>query len=474
MSQHYRSILQLSGGGTPFTNTYSMSFDGVDEYFNGASTFSELDGQNKATFSMWVKPTLLSTSYSLYISEGSNIQFGIAIFNTGQVQAYINQGAYNVRTATSALNANTWQHILVCIDLSLSFFIRGAIYIDGIDATDSQNLNRSAFGTSTNNLFIGNRTALNLPYGGLMDEVSIWVGTDQRANVSDIYNGGVPFDLSTLATAPDHWWRMGDNDTWSGSQWTLSDNIGSYDLSSANMEEADRLPISPNSYTQNSFSFDGVDESFNCGSFSAYDNGDLSVSIWIKKTTMGTFESAIRNTGSSSVAGFSIIFENQFRRVAVARRTRTSDTATAYLDIGFTLDTWHNIAFTYKDSTRTLKVYRDGILQSTTIGSASTNTASTNLHIGSFNATSNFLNGLIDEVSIFNTELSASDISTIFNNGIPQDISSLSPISNWRMGESATWNGSTWTLTDQGSGGNNATSVNMEEADKTGDQAYVL
>ena len=33
-----------SGGVTPFVNEYSMTFDGVDEYFNGASTFSDLDG----------------------------------------------------------------------------------------------------------------------------------------------------------------------------------------------------------------------------------------------------------------------------------------------------------------------------------------------------------------------------------------------------------------------------------------------
>lgn len=251
-----------------------------------------------------------------------------------------------------------------------------------------------------------------------------------------------------------------------------ADNVIGWGASHSNSwaGATDIVGVTTPSFTnQYSMLLDGVDESINCGSFSAYDNGDLSVSIWIKKTTMGTLESAIRNTGSSTVAGFSIIFENAFRKVAVARRTRTSDTVTAYLDIGFTLDTWHNIAFTYKDSTRTLKVYRDGILQSTTIGSASTNTASTNLHIGSFNGASNFLSGYMDEISIFNSELSSTDITTIYNSGVPADLTSLSPLSWWRMGDGDTWGGTNWTLIDNGSSGHNATSVNMEQADRVTD-----
>ena len=207
-----------------------------------------------------------------------------------------------------------------------------------------------------------------------------------------------------------------------------------------------------------SFEFDGIDDYIDCGSFSAYDNGDLSASIWIKKSTMGTFEYAISNSGSSARAGFDIIFENAFRRVRVSRRTRTSDTITAYADIGFTLNTWHNIAFTYQDSTRTLKVYMDGVLQNTTIGSASTNSASLNLTIGSFQGSSNFASGNIDEVSVFNSELSQSDITTIYNGGVPNDISSLNPLSWWRCGDGDT----APTLTDNGSGGNDGTMTNFK------------
>ena len=62
--------------------------------------------------------------------------------------------------------------------------------------------------------------------------------------------------------------------------------------------------------------------------------------------------------------------------------------------------------------------------------------------------------GLLDEVAYFNSELSASDISTIYGTGAPSDLSSLSPISWWRFEGTGT------TATDSGSGGNNGTLTN--------------
>ena len=49
--------------------------------------------------------------------------------------------------------------------------------------------------------------------GCKVDELAIF-NSDQSANISDIYNSGSPFDLSTLTTEPTHWWRMGDGDTY--------------------------------------------------------------------------------------------------------------------------------------------------------------------------------------------------------------------------------------------------------------------
>lgn len=81
-----------------------------------------------------------------------------------------------------------------------------------------------------------------------------------------------------------------------------------------------------------------------------------------------------------------------------------------------------------------------------------------------------YLDGLIDEVAIWNTNLTASNVSTIYNSGVPGDISSLNPLSWWRMGDGTgdtdSGGGSpgagdtVGTVADQGSGSNNGTGTN--------------
>ena len=472
ISNSVRGSLVPGGGVTPFTNTYSMSFDGVDEYLTGASTFSELDGQNKATFSMWVKPTSFSVGRILFsITKNTtvgNCQVMMFVDTSARLRGFVSTTGTYIYSNASVLTLNTWHHILFCIDLSQSPVAnRGRIFVDGIDQTGSgfSQLNLTTLPTSNSEIYIGeDKNGYQNPFLNNIDEFAMWVGTDQRANVSDIYNGGVPFDLSTLATAPSHWWRMGDNDTWSGSQWTLTDNIGSYDLTSANMEEADRLPISPNSYTQNSFSFDGVDEYVAISANSNLQISDtFTISHWIKFTS--TSQMYVTNFANK----YGTFVQNGYAYLVFRNLSNTQIglQSTSTINDG----NWHNIIVI--KTTSTMTIYIDGVLNANNSNGATGITSTSSNAIGALFTGAIPFQGTIDEVAIWNNDQSA-NISTIFNNGVPTDISSLSPISHWRMGENATWNGSQWTLTDQGSGGNNATSVNMEEADKTGDQAYVI
>ena len=485
ISNTVRGSLVPGGGVTPFTNTYSMSLDGVDEYFTGASTFSELDGLKSFSISLWYKNpdnTRLASLFSIGRDTTSgNFQSWLGCDNVGRFRYYAESGVRYTYSNTGVISNNTWHHILLAVDLSQSTSAqRARIFVDGVDQTSgTTNQTDTPFFNSTTPIYIGEDVnSFWNPTLGSIEEFAMWVGTDQRANVSDIYNGGVPFDLSTLATAPDHWWRMGDNDTWSGSQWTLSDNIGSYDLSSANMEEADRLPISPNSYTQNSFSFDGVDEYLisnidgrvTGGVLASLDTDvEMTFSLWFKAPSLpaslkGIFQWAIQLNDTNPFLLWQIQNTGNIRILVDNAYVLTQSISTGV---------WYNFIITRTANNNTWTFYLNGSSVGTYDdgGTITNRFRARDIYLG--NGYNGYFNGNIDEVAFWNTDQSA-NISTIFNNGVPQDISSLSPISHWRMGESATWNGSTWTLTDQGSGGNNATSVNMEEADKTGDQAYVL
>jgi len=242
-----------SGGVTPFTNTYSMTFDGVDEYFNGSSVFSDLNGSNQITISMWVKPTTGGLSLIHLITNprnttANNGQFGLYLFKGSRIEFWMGGTTTNyIRGNINAITLDAWNHIAVYLDTTqASATDRGFIYVNGADVTTSKSLTLNySMLTATGSLHIGEEQNGGYnPFYGSIDEVALWP-TNQVSNASNIYNGGVTFDLSTLGTTPSHWYRMGDGDTWGGSSWTLTDNIGSYDLTSANMEEADRVTDVP-------------------------------------------------------------------------------------------------------------------------------------------------------------------------------------------------------------------------------------
>ena len=214
-------------------------------------------------------------------------------------------------------------------------------------------------------------------------------------------------------------------------------------------------PIKKLNFNRKSILLDGVDDRVECSSLTAYDNSDFSVSIWVKKTTSG-LEYVISNSSATIKAGFYIVINSL--NVNFQRRTRTKQAATGYINIGFTYNTWHHLVGTYNDTTGDLKLYLDGVLKNTSTTSSDINSASVDLRIGCSAVNSLFFQGGIDEVSLFNSELSQSDVTNIYNLGVPTSLSSYSSlISWWRCGDGDT----SPTLTDNGSGGNDGTMTNF-------------
>ena len=469
---------------TPFTNTYSMSFDGVDEYMNVADNdnLSFGNGTTDSPFSIsaWVKMND-ATRFRIVGKYDSNLEY---LFSTGGTDKIVfncydnSTGGRIGRQYSTALTSfeGQWIHLVATYNGSSSS--SGLkIYLNGsrVDDTDSNSGTYTAMENTTAPLEIGKN--LTTYANGLIDETAIFNSELSASDVTAIYNSGVPTDLTSLS--PLSWWRMGDGDTWNGSTWTLTDNgSGGNDATSVNMEEGDRVTDVPPNFNLYSMSFDGVDEYFNVGNVSNlnFERTDaFSISVWFKKPSSGSAEFIIgKNENDTPRSGYFAFTSGNL--VHFRLTTSGGNNIQIRHDSTHNLNVWEHYVFTYDGSSASsgLNMYQNGTLLTnvTRGGSNLTQTIQTSIPftIASRQGLGLFLNGKIDEASVFNTELSQSDVTTIFNNGTPNDISSLSPISWWRMGEEASWNGSQWTLTDQGSGGNNATSVNMEEGDRTTDK----
>ncbi len=216
----------------------------------------------------------------------------------------------------------------------------------------------------------------------------------------------------------------------------------------------------------NSFTFDGNNDYIDCGDNNnlSFGNGStdlpFSISTWVKMTDATKFRILVKSDGTSREYHFYTggndklvfqLFDSSLNYIG-----RLFDTAlTSYQN------QWIHLTATYDGSGNNtgLKIYLNGNRVDDVNSSGGSYTAMTNtsipVHIGRYKT--DYSNGIIDETAIFNSELSASDVTTIYNSGIPNNLNDLStpPLSWWRMGEEANYTGRNWDLIDQGSGGNN-------------------
>ena len=235
MAARYFHAVQSTGGDSVF-NKYSLALDGTDEYAVGSSTYSELDGQNNFAFSFWIKPSTIS-GYRQILTIGTaaadyrNQQIQILIVN-GKIQVYVSSTSY-YWTSTTSLTQDVWQHILVTRKSSRPIGEKGKVYINGDDASNSDNTRYWTNSKASNSpLMIGrhNNGWVSL-FPGNIDEVAVYT-QDMADYISEIYGGGQAVDLNALATAPSplSYYRMGDNDGGTGT--TVTDQgTSNYNLS---------------------------------------------------------------------------------------------------------------------------------------------------------------------------------------------------------------------------------------------------
>ena len=152
---------------------------------------------------------------------------------------------------------------------------------------------------------------------------------------------------------------------------------------------------------------------------------------------------------------FYIGFSNSNTLFGVANTFKDSTDISSYIATG----TWMNLALVAEGGTATY--YINGVSRDTLSYTQSTmNNPDVDFLIGAVNnnGATNFMDGNIDEVAIFDSALSAAQIASIYNGGKPQSLASYNPVGWWRMGDNDGATGST--ITDQGSGGNNGTLTN--------------
>lgn len=202
------------------------------------------------------------------------------------------------------------------------------------------------------------------------------------------------------------------------------------------------VPPYPNSY---SLSLEGTNDYMDIPDSTALETTAFTWSAWFYCTAINRYNIIVDTATNSSIFnGYELFVKNNDNKIRFS-----SYHANDVIDSTTTVsaNTWYYVAATHESGSD--KLYVNGSLQAS--GSASNFSVSNaaNLRIGGSSIYNLYHQGLIDEVSFFNSALSASDVSSIYNSGVPADLTSLSPVGWWRMGDNDGGTGTT--ITNQGS-----------------------
>ncbi len=194
---------------SPFlSNTFSMQFDGVDDYIDLGTPSTFAFGTGDFSISSWVYLDS-STGYQWIFSTGTNFAFGFD--SSRNLQLWVGVTA---TTPSFNINLNQWHHVVATRNSGTVTF-----YIDGVAHGTTYTRNGSISSGAYN--YIGTFNIGQNHINGKLDETAIWNTALSSDAVTEIYNAtnnnsGKVLDLLTdsgnysSSSNLQYWNRLGD------------------------------------------------------------------------------------------------------------------------------------------------------------------------------------------------------------------------------------------------------------------------
>lgn len=186
---------------------------------------------------------------------------------------------------------------------------------------------------------------------------------------------------------------------------------------------------------QFSISLDGSDDFIDVGTVSAL-NGSISavtISAWFNVSGFG---GAVISGGSSDPDRFYLQIADS-TTIRYGSGLPFDDFTVPTLSTG----TWYHVALIHNGTSAALYLNNSQSSSGSQVVVSPTANYGSSFKIGEFFAGSFNFNGLLDEVAVFDSALSASNITSIYGGGVPSNISSLNPVGWWRMGDGSDGSG---------------------------------
>lgn len=281
---------------------------------------------------------------------------------------------------------------------------------------------------------------------------------------SQIYYNGENQDFNSLDT--DSTWKISRTVRLGNETTTLWANNGLYTAKWSDKESYFPLPGLANAYSTN---FDGINDFVSFGDKFLFDRtNQFSMSFWLKPDNISAqrcFYSKV--TADANVYGISFQIDVLGRIWTQWRSSGGSLVNWAGTTLSIVPAAWNHVVITYNGSSNQngIRAYINNVVEDTPGSSAFSGTWLTGqtAMIGQRNGSFHWV-GLIDEVSIWNKALSASEVNELYNAASPSDLNNHSAFGNlvnfYRMGDN-----DIFPIIYDNRGSVNGTCINMQSDD---------
>jgi len=403
----------------------AVKFDGVDGYILAGNLNGILASATAVTYSAWVKFTSLSDTATImaYLTNSNNrstLQVGSGTLGSGNNDVYIvincnvaggcasgTDGA--CYTTSNAITTGVWQHWTMVYDGTGANTSCGRInfYLDG----KKQPLTQT--GTPNNNFITGSpdfaigsdKNTAGTYANAVIDQVRVYDYVRTPAQIQWEYNRG----------APRGWWKLDEN---TGT--TANDSSGN----AYHSQTFNGATTWATGKRNTALTFDGTDDNVRITEGTGIDLGattdPYTVSAWFKTTTDYTTNpgAIVAKDDGTGVYPFSLqVNTSEQPCIIMSDGTTRTLCGTATVNDG----SWHLITGVRDTSADTVTLYIDGNrVNYQTDPTTATMVNDDNVSIGNSGASSyltNDFNGQIDDVRIFNYNLTVQQIRDVYNSG---------------------------------------------------------
>ena len=462
---------------TPSAPNYTTALDFIaleSDYID--TLYTGLNGVSQATISFWLNSSNVNQNGHIFGNRTGNTGLAMQFFTNNTSYIYIN-GETKTFTTSSYFSNNTWHNFILVFDGSLGTNDRLKAYVDG-DLITFSSVSSTTLLTSTNNFLLGFAPG-GAYFNGSLSNVAIYNTALTSSQVSTLFNFGTP--ETNISFSPQAWWKLDDQNAItdsSGNGNTGTNNGASQVSSPVAVVPSWKIPSALTTPTINYTSaLDFVDStltSVQVGTNSAFNFGkddSFTLSAWVySHDGGGMIFSKMQQSGT--YAGYSLGIENASQGIRVSCYIypswyiQTPNTSSST----FALNEWAHIAMTYDGSSNTsgVKLYINGENIAHPDSNAITtnfnnNTAVPRISNRDINSGNNSFDGLLSNVAVFNSALTNSQISTLFNSGQPETAISFSPVGWWKLDNKTTG------IQDSSGNGNNGTLSTNEPTQVTTD-----